>query len=217
MGKYLELTSSNFDEAKSGVALVDFWAPWCGPCRMLAPIIDELANEFDGKAKICKVNTDEEGDLAAQYGVRSIPTLIFFKNGEIVDADNVYVSDKVVISENVQKGDIIVVVRNGSRALIGKHAQIKAFMPNTVIGAFMTGLRSEQSSFVNALLDTSAFEKEIAKNMGATINQITGYMFSKMEFLIPVLEEQEKVGHFFRNIDNLITLHQRECFLHKEV
>ena len=85
MGKYLGLTSSNFDEAKSGVALVDFWAPWCGPCRMLAPIIDELANEFDGKAKICKVNTDEEGDLAAQYGVRSIPTLIFFKNGEIVD------------------------------------------------------------------------------------------------------------------------------------
>ncbi|OYD78544.1 thioredoxin [Campylobacter avium] len=85
MGKYLELTSSNFDEAKSGVALVDFWAPWCGHCRMLAPIIDELANEFDGKAKICKVNTDEEGDLAAQYGVRSIPTLIFFKNGEIVD------------------------------------------------------------------------------------------------------------------------------------
>ena len=133
------------------------------------------------------------------------------KNGEIVDADNVYVSDKVVISENVQKGDIIVVVRNGSRALVGKHAQIKAFMPNTVIGAFMTGLRSEQSSFVNALLDTSAFEKEIAKNMGATINQITGYMFSKMEFMIPSEKEQQKIGDYFTNLDHLITLHQRKC------
>ena len=85
MGKYLELTSKNFDEAKSGVALVDFWAPWCGPCRMFAPVIDELANDFEGKAKICKVNTDEEGDLSAQFGVRSIPTLIFLKDGQVVD------------------------------------------------------------------------------------------------------------------------------------
>lgn len=133
------------------------------------------------------------------------------KNGEIVDADNVYVNDKVVKSENVQKGDIIVVVRNGSRALIGKHAQIKVSMPNTVIGAFMSGMRSEHSSFVNALLDTSAFENEIAKNMGATINQITGYMFSKMEFMIPSGEEQKKIGEYFSNIDHLITLHQRKC------
>ena len=133
------------------------------------------------------------------------------KNGEIVDADNVYVSDKVATSENVQEGDIIVVVRNGSRALIGKHAQIKASMPNTVIGAFMSGIRSEYSSFVNALLDTSAFENEVAKNMGATINQITGYMFSKMEFMIPSEEEQQKIGEYFSNLDNLITLHQRKC------
>ena len=132
------------------------------------------------------------------------------KNGEIVDADNVYVNDKVVKSENVQKGDIIVVVRNGSRALIGKHAQIKVSMPNTVIGAFMSGMRSEHSSFVNALLDTSAFENEIAKNMGATINQITGYMFSKMEFMIPPGEEQKKIGEYFSNIDHLITLHQQK-------
>ena len=132
------------------------------------------------------------------------------KNGEIVDADNVYVNDKVVTSENVQKGDIIVVVRNGSRALIGKHAQIKASMPNTVIGAFMSGMRSEHSSFVNALLDTSAFENEIAKNMGATINQITGYMFSKMEFMIPSGEEQQKIGEYFQSLDHLITLHQCE-------
>ena len=132
------------------------------------------------------------------------------KNGEIVDADNVYVSDEVVTSENVKEGDIIVVVRNGSRALIGKHAQIKASMPNTVIGAFMSGIRSEHSSFVNALLDTSAFENEIAKNMGATINQITGYMFSKMEFMIPFGEEQDKIGAFFKQLEHLITLHQRE-------
>lgn len=131
------------------------------------------------------------------------------KNGEIVDADNVYVNDKVVTSENVHEGDIIVVVRNGSRALIGKHAQIKASMPNTVIGAFMSGMRSEHSSFVNALLDTSAFENEIAKNMGATINQITGYMFSKMEFMIPSGDEQQKIGEHFQSLDNLITLHQR--------
>ena len=130
------------------------------------------------------------------------------KNGEIVDADNVYVNDKVVTSENVQEGDIIVVVRNGSRALIGKHAQIKAPMPNTVIGAFMSGIRSEHSSFVNALLDTSAFENEIAKNMGATINQITGYMFSKMKFMIPSGEEQQKIGEYFQSFDDLITLHQ---------
>ena len=133
------------------------------------------------------------------------------KNGEIVDADNVYVNGKVATSENVQEGDIIVVVRNGSRALIGKHAQIKASMPNTVIGAFMSGMRSEQSSFVNALLDTSAFENEIAKNMGATINQITGYMFSKMEFMIPAGEEQQQIGEYFQSLDHLITLHHRKC------
>lgn len=147
--------------------------------------------------------------------VRKTGTLVLrssnVKNGEIIDADNVYVSEKVATSENVQVGDIIVVVRNGSRALIGKHAQIKAFMPNTVIGAFMSGIRSEHPSFVNALLDTSAFECEIAKNMGATINQITGYMFSKMEFTIPSEEEQKKIGDYFRNLDHLITLHQRKC------
>ena len=138
-------------------------------------------------------------------------------NNEIVDADNVYVNPAIVNTENVKPGDIIVVVRNGSRTLIGKHAQINQFMPNTVIGAFMTGIRSRCPSFTNALLNTHQFDDEVSKNMGATINQITGYMFSKMEFLIPVLEEQEKVGHFFRNIDNLITLHQRKIknVLHK--
>ena len=132
-------------------------------------------------------------------------------NGEVVDADNVYVNPQVVNSENVKVGDIVVVVRNGSRSLIGKHAQIKAFMPNTVIGAFMTGIRSECPEFTNALLNTSRFEEEVAMNMGATINQITGYMFSKMEFKVPCLDEQKKIGEYFEKLDRLVTLHQREC------
>jgi thioredoxin 1 len=86
MGKYIELTNDNFEATTgSGVALVDFWAPWCGPCRMIAPVIDELAEEFDGKAAICKVNTDEQQELSTKFGVRSIPTIVFMKDGEIVD------------------------------------------------------------------------------------------------------------------------------------
>jgi thioredoxin 1 len=65
--------------------IVDFWAPWCGPCKMLAPVIEELAEEFDGKAKICKVNTDENQDIGIKYGIRSIPSILVFKNGEQVD------------------------------------------------------------------------------------------------------------------------------------
>ncbi|MEA2049760.1 MAG: thioredoxin [Campylobacterota bacterium] len=86
MGKYIELTNENFEATtKEGVALVDFWAPWCGPCRMIAPVIEELAEEFEGKAAICKVNTDEQQDLSMKFGVRSIPTIVFLKDGEVVD------------------------------------------------------------------------------------------------------------------------------------
>jgi thioredoxin 1 len=86
MGKYIELTASNFNEVvKDGVVMVDFWAPWCGPCRMIGPIVNELAQEYEGKAKICKVNTDEEQDIAIRFGIRSIPTILFFKDGQLAD------------------------------------------------------------------------------------------------------------------------------------
>ena len=86
MGKYIELNNENFKaNTQEGVALVDFWAPWCGPCRMLSPVIDQIAEEFEGKAKICKVNSDEQQDLTVKNSVRSVPTILFMKNGEVVD------------------------------------------------------------------------------------------------------------------------------------
>ena len=131
-------------------------------------------------------------------------------NGEIVLSDNVFINNNVVNSNNVLVGDIIVVVRNGSKALIGKHAQIKQAMNNTVIGAFMTGIRSQLPAFMNALLNTHLFTTEVEKNMGATINQITGWMFKKMSFNFPNNDEQQKIGKLFEVLDHLITLHQRK-------
>ncbi|GMV93081.1 MAG: thioredoxin [Candidatus Hydrogenedentota bacterium] len=84
MSNAQELTTSNFDTTvNEGVTLVDFWAEWCAPCRMMTPVLDELATEYDGKARIGKINVDNEPDLAMKFDVSSIPTLIVFKNGEI--------------------------------------------------------------------------------------------------------------------------------------
>lgn len=132
------------------------------------------------------------------------------KHGEIINADNVYVNSEVINCDFVQQGDIVVVVRNGSRSLIGKHAQVKSTIPNTVIGAFMTGIRSKQPSFINALLDTSLFYQEVEKCLGATINQITQGMFKKMHFMIPVNEnEMTLIGNYFQNLDTLIAQNQK--------
>ena len=88
------LTNDNFDQevfACSKTILIDFWAAWCGPCKMLSPIIDQIADEADDSVKICKVNVDEQSELAAQFQVRSIPTLVVIKDGKV---DNISVGVK---------------------------------------------------------------------------------------------------------------------------
>ena len=81
------ITSENFESLKEGEKplVVDFWATWCGPCRMVGPIISELAGEYDGKVVVGKCDVEENEDLAVEYGIRNIPTILFFKNGQVVD------------------------------------------------------------------------------------------------------------------------------------
>lgn len=132
------------------------------------------------------------------------------KNGQLIEADDVYVNPEVVNCSNVIEGDVIVVVRNGSRSLIGKHAQVTSKMDNTVIGAFMTGIRSKQPEFINSLLDTDIFTTEVEKNLGATINQITNSSFNSMIFMFPKEDEQKEIGNYFQKLDTLIKQHQQQ-------
>ena len=83
----VQITSENFETLKNGQLplVVDFWATWCGPCRMVGPVISELAQEYDGRVTVGKCDVEENEDLAAEFGIRNIPTIIFFKGGQVVD------------------------------------------------------------------------------------------------------------------------------------
>ena len=105
MGDLLQVTDENFEEEilKSDIpAMVDFWAEWCGPCKMVGPIVEELAKEYEGKIKIRKMNVDENRQTPAKYGIRAIPTLIFFKDGNVAQTV-VGAQPKSAIEEELKK------------------------------------------------------------------------------------------------------------------
>jgi len=100
----VEFTEANFEEMalkSDKPVLVDFWAEWCGPCRMVGPVVEEIANEYDGKAVIGKVNVDENPEISMKYGIRNIPTILFLKNGEVVDK-SVGAVPKNVLTEKLE-------------------------------------------------------------------------------------------------------------------
>ena len=100
----LEVTDATFDELvlqSDQPVMVDFWAAWCGPCRMVAPIMEQLTSEFEGKAKITKVDVDSNQEFAAKYGVRNIPTVLLFKDGEVVEKQ-VGVAPKATYAQKIE-------------------------------------------------------------------------------------------------------------------
>lgn len=100
----LELTDNNFDELvlkSDKPVLVDFWAEWCGPCRMIAPVVQEIALDYEGKALVGKLNVDNNSETANRYGIRNIPTILFFKNGEVADK-HVGVAPKSVLASKIE-------------------------------------------------------------------------------------------------------------------
>jgi thioredoxin 1 len=104
MAKAIEITDANFKEIMKSdqPVLVDFWAEWCGPCKMIGPLVEELASDYEGKAVIGKVDVDANPAVAQQFGIRSIPTLLFFKDGEIVDRQ-VGAVPKAVLAQKLDK------------------------------------------------------------------------------------------------------------------
>ena len=105
---YVTLTEENFQNevlSSTEPVLVDFWATWCGPCRAIAPLIEELAGDFQGRAKVGKLDIDNNSNIAMQYNVRSIPTLLFFKNGEVVDQVVGVVPKKVIADKLTDLSD----------------------------------------------------------------------------------------------------------------
>ena len=101
----IEITDANFEELvlkSDKPVVVDFWAEWCGPCRMVGPIVEELAKDYEGKALIGKVNVDDNNEISSRFGIRNIPTILFLKNGEIVDKQ-VGAVQKAVLAEKLDK------------------------------------------------------------------------------------------------------------------